>query len=53
MIVAGREQSDRLIAAKNVEVENTGYLGYGKECHRMNVAGRGYFYPGFDLNHSW
>jgi uncharacterized protein (DUF362 family) len=53
MIVAGWEPNDLLNAAKNVELENTGFLGYGKQYHRMNVEGGGYIYPGFDLNHSY
>jgi uncharacterized protein (DUF362 family) len=53
MIVAGWEPADLLHAAPCVEMENTGFLGYGARYHRMMVPGRGYIYPGFDLNHSY
>lgn len=53
MIIAGWEPNDLLNVAKNVEVENTSLLGNGKKYHRMNVAGGGLVYPGFDLNHSY
>jgi uncharacterized protein (DUF362 family) len=53
MLVAGWEPADLLGAAPCVEMENTGFLGYGRKYHRMMVPGRGYIYPGFDLNHSY
>jgi uncharacterized protein (DUF362 family) len=53
MIVAGWEPADVLNAAPCVEMENTGFLGYGKKYHRMMVPTGGYIYPGFDLNHSY
>ncbi|MFB3777481.1 MAG: DUF362 domain-containing protein [Bryobacteraceae bacterium] len=40
-------------AAKNVEFENTNYLGYGKKYSRMKVSYGGYIFPAFDLNHSY
>ncbi len=53
MLVAGWEPNDLLGAAPNVELENTGFLGYGKRYHRMKVAGGGYIYPAFEFNHAY
>jgi len=44
---------DILNAAKNVEFENTNYLGQGKKYSRFMVPGGGLIYPGYDLNHSY
>ncbi len=53
MLQAGWEPNDLSGAAPKVEFENTAFLGYGKDYSRMMVAGDGYIYPGFDLNHSY
>ena len=53
MLAAGWEPRDILNAAPRVEMENTGFLGYGKRYARLMVNGKGYIYPGFDLNHSY
>lgn len=53
MLVAGWEPNGFLNAASNVEMENTGYIGYSKEYARMRVPNGGYVYPGFDFNHSY
>jgi uncharacterized protein (DUF362 family) len=52
MIVAGWEPNDLLNIAPNIEMENIGFLGYGKKYSRMMSAGNAYIYPGFDFNHS-
>jgi len=52
-IIGGWDPKTLLNAAKNVEMENTSGLGYGKEYKRVTVAGGGIIYPGFDLNHSY
>lgn len=53
MLMAGWEPNDILRAAPKVEIENTGFLGYGKSYSRLKVPGGGYVYPAFDLNHSY
>jgi uncharacterized protein (DUF362 family) len=53
MLIAGWEPTDILRAAPKVEIENTGFLGYGKRYSRLNVPGGGYIFPAFDLNHSY
>jgi uncharacterized protein (DUF362 family) len=53
MIRAGWEPRDILNAGPGIEMENTGFLGYGKKYHRLTVPWGGYVYPAFDLNHSY
>lgn len=53
MLMAGWEPNDLLNAAPKVELENTGFLGYGNRHHRFAVPNGGHIYPGFDLNHSY
>jgi uncharacterized protein (DUF362 family) len=50
---ANWEPRDILNAARNVEFENTNYLGTGKRYSRMTVPYGGYMFPAFDLNHSY
>jgi hypothetical protein len=50
---ANWEPRDILNAARNVEFENTNYLGRGKKYSRMTVPYGGYMFPAFDLNHSY
>jgi uncharacterized protein (DUF362 family) len=50
---ANWEPRDILGAARNVEFENTNYLGTGKKYSRMVVPYGGYMFPAFDLNHSY
>jgi uncharacterized protein (DUF362 family) len=50
---ANWEPRDILSAARNVEFENTNYLGKGKKYSRMTVPYGGYMFPAFDLNHSY
>ncbi len=52
-LIGGWDPNPLLNAAKNVEMENTSGLGYGKRYERLNVPGGGYIFPGFDLNHSY
>ena len=53
MLAAGWQPRDFASAAKNVEFENTNYLGSGKTYARFMVPGGGLMYSGFDLNHSY
>ena len=53
MLAAGWQPRDFAGAAKNVEFENTNFLGGGKTYARFMVPGRGLMYSGFDLNHSY
>jgi uncharacterized protein (DUF362 family) len=53
MLQANWEPRDLLTAARNVEFENTNYLGNAKKYTRMMVPTGGYIFPGFDLNHSY
>jgi uncharacterized protein (DUF362 family) len=50
---ANWEPRDILGAARNVEFENTNYLGKAKKYSRMTVPYGGYMFPAFDLNHSY
>jgi uncharacterized protein (DUF362 family) len=52
-LIGGWDPADVLGAAPHVEMENTGFLGSGKEYKRLEVAGGGLIYPAFDLNHSY
>ena len=53
MLAAGWQPKDFASAAKNVEFENTNFLGSGKTYARFMVPGGGLMYAGFDLNHSY
>ena len=53
MLSMNWKPQDILNAAKNVEFENTNYLGRGKKYSRFMVPGGGLIYPGYDLNHSY
>jgi uncharacterized protein (DUF362 family) len=53
MLAAGWQPKDFTSAAKNVEFENTNFLGGGKTYARFMVPGGGLMYSGFDLNHSY
>ena len=52
-LIGGWDPDRILKAAPNVEMENTGSLGYGKQYHRIEVKGKPYIYPAFDVNHSY
>lgn len=39
--------------SKNLEFENTNYLGKAKKYTRLKVPGGGYIFPAYDLNHSY
>jgi uncharacterized protein (DUF362 family) len=52
-VIGGWDPADILGAGPNVEMENTGFLGYGKEYKRLEVPGGGTIYSAFDLNHSY
>jgi uncharacterized protein (DUF362 family) len=53
MASAGWKPQDFVSAAKQVEFENTNYLGSGKTYARFMVPGGGLMYHGYDLNHSY
>lgn len=53
MISGGWQPKDFERAAKDVEFENTNFLGSGKEYARFMVPGGGLMYAGYDLNHSY
>ena len=53
MLSMNWKPQDILSAAKNVEFENTDYLGRGKTYSRLMVPGGGLIFPGYDLNHSY
>ncbi|MFN0105106.1 MAG: DUF362 domain-containing protein [Bryobacteraceae bacterium] len=42
-----------LKAARNVEFENTNYLGNAKQYSRFKVPNGGHMFPAYDLNHSY
>jgi uncharacterized protein (DUF362 family) len=50
---AGWEPRHILGAARNVEFENTNYLGLAKRYSRLKVPSGGYVFPAFDVNHSY
>jgi uncharacterized protein (DUF362 family) len=52
-LMGGWDPKPILNAASNVEMENTGGLGYGAKYHRLTVPGKPFIYPGFDFNHSY
>ena len=53
LLQANIEPRDILGAARNVEFENTNYLGFAKKYSRLKVPSGGYMFPAFDLNHSY
>jgi uncharacterized protein (DUF362 family) len=53
LLQANLEPRDILRAARNVEFENTNYLGAAKKYSRLQVPFGGYVFPAFDLNHSY
>lgn len=53
MASAGWKPQDFVSAARNVEFEDTNYLGNGTSYARFMVPGGGLMYSGFDLNHSY
>jgi len=50
---SGVNPRDILSAAQNIEFENTGYLGNGKQYARLRTSHSAYIFPGFDVNHSY
>jgi len=52
-LLGGWEPDDLLKAARNVEMENTSFLGKGKRYSQLKVPGGGLIYPAFDVNHSY
>ncbi len=52
-LIGGWDPDTILNAARNVEMENTGSLGLGKEYKTLDVPGGGLIYPAFDCNHSY
>ncbi|MBS1876817.1 MAG: DUF362 domain-containing protein [Acidobacteria bacterium] len=52
-LLGGWDPDQILKAAPNVEMENTGAMGGAHSYARLNVAGGGLIYPGFDFNHSY
>lgn len=53
MIKAGWDPAQFTSAARAVEFENTNFLGFGKEYHRLPVPNGGHMFPAYDLNHSY
>lgn len=53
MASAGWKPQDFVAAARNVEFEDTNYLGNGTSYARLMVPYGGLMYAGFDLNHSY
>lgn len=53
MASAGWKPQDFVSAARNVEFEDTNYLGNGTSYARFMVPYGGLMYSGFDLNHSY
>lgn len=52
-LIGGWDPNPLLKAAPVVEMENTGWIGNGKEYHRITVPGKPRVYPAFDVNHSY
>jgi uncharacterized protein (DUF362 family) len=52
-LLGGWDPATLLGAGPRVEMENTGSLGLGKKYHRIDVPGKPYIYPAFDVNHSY
>ena len=53
MMAAGWNPQQFVSAGRNVEFENTNFLGSGKSYARFMVPYGGLLYTGFDLNHSY
>jgi uncharacterized protein (DUF362 family) len=53
VLQANWEPRDILSAARNVEFENTNWLGQGKKYSRLPVPHGGHMFKAFDLNHSY
>jgi uncharacterized protein (DUF362 family) len=53
ILIGGWDPNELLNAARNVEMENTGFLGGAKQYKRLAVPGGGLIYPAFDVNHSY
>lgn len=53
MIRAGWQPMEFLSAARQVEFENTNYLGEGTKYSRFKPAYGGLLFPAYDLNHSY
>ena len=53
MMDANWDPGEILSAGANVEMENTNYLGRGKQYHRFRVSAGAHAYPEFWLNHSY
>jgi uncharacterized protein (DUF362 family) len=53
LLQANLEPREILRAARNVEFENTNYLGAARKYSRLQVPFGGYIFPAFDLNHSY
>ncbi len=50
---ANWQPRDILVAAANVEFENTNFLGNARKYPRLIVPSGGLLFPAFDLNHSY
>lgn len=53
IMAANWQPRDLLGAARNVEFENTNYLGNGKKYSRLWVPQGGHMFRAYDLNHSY
>jgi uncharacterized protein (DUF362 family) len=53
ILLGGWDPDELFKAARNVEMENTSFLGQGKRYETLKVAGGGLIYPAFDFNHSY
>jgi uncharacterized protein (DUF362 family) len=53
MIRAGWDPMQFLSAGRQVEFENTNYLGEGTKYSRFTPSYGGHLFPGYDLNHSY
>ena len=52
-LIGGWNPAALLNAAPSVEMENTGFMGNGKDYTRLEVPEGGLIYPAFDVNHSY
>lgn len=52
-LIGGWNPAALLNAAPSVEMENTGFMGSGKDYARLDVPEGGLIYPAFDVNHSY
>ncbi|HYN03364.1 MAG TPA: DUF362 domain-containing protein [Vicinamibacteria bacterium] len=53
MYQAGWDAREIVGAGRRVELENTNWLGGGREYHRFDVPGGGLLFPSYHLNHSY